>query len=40
VFSKLDAISNRRRGEGAIICQADDIVQIGNDSKVIPVRYL
>jgi predicted AAA+ superfamily ATPase len=40
VFAKLDAIADRKRGEGALLCQATDIVGIGNRSKVLPVRYL
>jgi predicted AAA+ superfamily ATPase len=40
VFGKLDAITDRKHGEGAIVCQADDIVPIGNNSRVLPLRFL
>jgi predicted AAA+ superfamily ATPase len=40
VFSKLDAITDKKRGEGVLVCQADNIVAIANNSKVLPVRYL
>jgi predicted AAA+ superfamily ATPase len=40
IFRKLDAITDRTRGEGVLICQANNMVQIGNNSKVLPVCYL
>jgi predicted AAA+ superfamily ATPase len=40
VFTKLDAIAGRLRGTGALICQAPDVVPVGNDSTVLPVGLL
>jgi predicted AAA+ superfamily ATPase len=40
VFTKLDALANRQRGTGALVCQANDVVPIGNDTTVLPVGFL
>jgi hypothetical protein len=40
VFTKLDTIAGRQRGTGALICQAADVIPIGNDSTVLPIELL
>ena len=39
-FKQLDKISDMVRGEGCVICMADDIFPISGNDKAIGVRYL
>ena len=39
-FAKLDSIPDTKRGEGCVICMADDVFPIAGADKAIGVRYI
>jgi hypothetical protein len=39
-FKQLDKIPNMKRGEGCVVCMADDVFPITATDKAVGVRYL